>query len=689
MNRRIEFFNKYSLLFHALLSMMLIFIIEVISRRSLVSALSFLSKHTWAFVYNSFIIFASLSLVYLIRRRLLGRIVICGFWLFLGTVNGCILSNRVTPFGYTDLKCINDLLSMQNTNYFTAAEAICVVIVVGLFLAFCVFLFVKGPKFQGPKRKFVTPALVAIPFLLLPVTTEAAQNTNVLASYFANIAQGYENYGFVYGFSTSVVDRGMSKPENYSEETIANVKKEAKQEAAANTKKPNMVVVLLESFIDPTEVNYLNFSEDPIPNFRRLTENYTTGHLTVPVVGAGTANTEFEILTGMSMQYFGTGEYPYKTILKQTDCESIASNLSKLGYGTHVVHNNGGNFYSRANAFSMMGFDSFTSKELMDIQEYTPLGSWPTDDILVSETVKAMDATPDQSDFVYTITVQGHGDYPTDKVLMNPEIKVSGALDESSNNQWEYYVNMIHEVDKFIKNLTDSLAARGEDTIVVLFGDHLPSLGLEDANMAAGTTFKTKYATWNNFGLAKNDADLAAYELLANVTNDMGIHEGTIFTYEQNALDKGTIGTEEYLSGLNQLQYDLLYGSRYAYNGVDLYPATDLVMGVEETGISDIWPSPTGGYATIIGKNFTRWSKVYVNGEKVDTAYLSSSRLRVPLESIRDGDAVVVNQMGSSNTVFRSSNAFMFVDPYGENTEIGISEGTEVDTEMEVEDDML
>lgn len=677
MNRRIEFFNRYSLAFHALLSMMLIFFIEVISRHSLVSALSFLDQHTWAFIYNSFIIFASLSLVYLMRRRLLGRIVISGFWLFLGTINGCILSNRVTPFGYTDLKCINDLLSMQNTNYFTAAEATLVVFVVGLFLAFCVFLFIKGPKFQGPRRKFATPALVAIPFLLLPVTTEAAQNTNVLASYFANIAQGYENYGFVYGFSTSVVDRGMSKPENYSQETIASVKNEAKQDATATDKKPNMVVVLLESFIDPTEVGYLNFSEDPIPNFRKLTEDYTTGHLTVPVVGAGTANTEFEILTGMSMQYFGTGEYPYKTILKQTDCESIASNLSKLGYGTHVVHNNGGNFYSRANAFSMMGFDSFTSKELMNIQEYTPLGSWPTDDILVGETVKAMDATPDQSDFVYTITVQGHGDYPTDKVLPNPEIKVSGAADEASNNQWEYYVNMIHEVDKFIKNLTDSLNARGEDTIVVFFGDHLPSLGLEDADMAEGTTFKTKYATWNNFGLEKKDADLAAYELLANVTNDMGIHEGTIFTYEQNALDKGISHTEEYLTGLNQLQYDLLYGNRYAYGGADLYPATDLVMGVEETGISDIWPSATGAYATIIGRNFTRWSKVYVNGEKVDTVFLNSSRLRISLDDVSDGDTVVVNQMGSSNTVFRSSNEFMFDDPNAENTEAGISESTE------------
>ena len=85
----------------------------------------------------------------------------------------------------------------------------------------------------------------------------------------------------------------------------------------------------------PDEINFLQVNEDPIPTFHELEKNYSSGYLNVPVVGAGTANTEFEMLTGLSMQYFGTGEYPYKTILKQTDCESIASDLSKIGYATH------------------------------------------------------------------------------------------------------------------------------------------------------------------------------------------------------------------------------------------------------------------------------------------------------------------------------------------------------------------
>lgn len=672
--RMIAIFNRYSLVAHALLSMLLCFTIEVISRHSIGGAFDFLSRHTLAFTYNSFIVFASLALVYLIRQRAFGRIFISGFWLFLGTINGCILSNRVTPFGYTDLKCISDLLSMQNTNYFTAGEATFVVSIVSLFLIFCVYLFFKGPKFQGNRRKFLTPCMVAFCFLMLPVTTQAAQNSNILASYFANIAQGYENYGFIYGFSTSVVDRGMSKPDGYSEESVALAQKESKKDTTSNKDHPNIIVVLLESFIDPTEVNYLNFSKDPIPVFRSLTEKYSSGYLTVPVVGAGTANTEFEILTGMSMQYFGTGEYPYKTILKQTDCESIASDLSKIGYGTHVVHNNGGNFYSRANAFSMMGFDSFTSKELMDIRKYTPLGSWPTDDILIDETLKALDSTEDQSDFVYTITVQGHGDYPTDKILTNPEILVSGAADEDANNQWEYYVNMLHEVDKFIYNLTSALEERDENSIVVFFGDHLPSLGLEDSDMASGNTFQTKYATWNNFGLAKKDADLAAYELLAGTTNALGIHEGTIFTYEQNALDKNLQDSEAYLKGLNHLQYDLLYGNRYAYNGENPYPATELVMGVEETSILNVWPSTYTGYVTVSGRNFTRWSRIYVNGEKMSTYYVNGSRLRLNAEDVKDGDVITVCQVGSSNTIFRSSNDYIYSDPNADSTETPILE---------------
>lgn len=677
--RRIAFFNKYSLLFHALLSCGIVFVVEILSRRNFLSACSFVGGHTGAFLFNAFIVFASLSLVYLFRRRAFFRIIISGFWIILGIINGCILSNRVTPFGFTDLKCINDLFAMNNTNYFTAEEATIVVIGLGLFALFCAVLFIKGPRYQGRIHKIVVLAsIVSVMFIGLPVTTSAAQNANVVASYFSNIAQGYENYGFIYGFSSSVVDRGMSKPDDYTEEHVAEItdKAESTKQETTVTKDdaPNIICVLLESFCDPDEIKFLHYNDDPIPTFHKLEENYSTGYLTVPVVGAGTANSEFEVLTGMSMQYFGTGEYPYKTILKKTDCESTAADLASIGYGTHAVHNNGGNFYSRVNAFSMMGFDTFTSKELMNIQTYTPNGSWATDDILVDETIKTLDSTPNQPDFTYTITVGTHGDYPKEQVIENPKYTANGAFDEETRNQWTYYINQLNEVDTFMADLIDKVSKRDENTVIVFFGDHLPTMGLQDSDMRSGDIYKTKYVTWNNMGLEKQDADLYAYQLMASITNSVGIHEGTTLNYHQTQMN-----SSDYLDGLENLQYDILYGDRYCYNGEDKYPATDIVMGIDPVTVDSATNSIGDSEVIIRGSNFTKWSKVFVNGSKVNTIFSGPNCLIISKDAISDGDTLQVNQMGSNNTVFRSSNTLTYSDSDVVDTQAPV-DGTEVDT---------
>lgn len=677
--RRIAFLNKYSLVFHALMSCGIVFVVELLSRRDFLSACSFVGSHTAAFLFNAFIVFVSLSLVYLFRRRAFFRIFISGFWIILGIINGCILSNRVTPFGFTDLKCINDLFAMNNTNYFTAEEATIVVIGLGAFFLFCAVLFIKGPRYQGKIHKIVVLAsIVSVMFIGLPVTTSAAQNANVVASYFSNIAQGYENYGFIYGFSSSVVDRGMRKPDDYTEEHVAEItdKVESSKQETTVAKKdaPNIICVLLESFCDPDEIKFLHYNDDPVPTFHELEKNYTTGYLTVPVVGAGTANSEFEVLTGMSMQYFGTGEYPYKTILKKTDCESTAADLASIGYGAHAVHNNGGNFYSRVNAFSMMGFDTFTSKELMNIQTYTPNGSWATDDVLVDETIKTLDSTPDQPDFTYTITVGTHGDYPKEQVIENPKYIANGSFDQETKNQWTYYINQLNEVDTFMSDLIKKVNERDEDTVIVFFGDHLPTMGLQDSDMRSGDIYKTKYVTWNNMGLEKKDADLYAYQLMANITNSVGIHEGTILNYHQTQMNSA-----DYQDGLENLQYDILYGDRYCYNGKDKYPATDIVMGIDPVTVDNATNSIGNSEVIIRGTHFTKWSKVFVNETKVNTIFSGPECLIINKDDISDGDTIQVCQMGSNNTVFRESNTFVYSDPDVISTEDS-TESTEADT---------
>ena len=739
--KRIAVLNKYSLVFHVFLACGVCFLIEWISRHSFLEACRFAVDRNLVFLYNSLIVYASLMLVYIVKRRAVLRTIISVFWLFLGIINGCILAKRVSPFSFTDLKMVGDLFTMQS-NYFTATEAVLVIAGVAAVIFLLILLWIKGPKFAGKPHRIVGVFMTALVMLMLPRVTNAAVSNHILTEYFENLAQGYKDYGFVYSFSASVLDRGMSEPEEYSEETVRDVlaktgqelppmtvseedetgalqtdaQEQTLQEASAdrtgpvntdaslvperrpktmaadeptptdsaggmeadeqlNTELqeegngipeetetaeqeyPNIICILLESFVDPGEIKFLQTSEDPIPNFHRLYENYSSGHLEVPVVGAGTANTEFEILTGMGMQFFGLGEYPYKTILKETNCESIASDLRRLGYGSHAVHDNGGNFYSRRNAFSMMGFDTFTCKEMMNILEYTPLGTWPIDDVMLDEVERSLNYTPDQPDFVYTITVESHGDYPKEQVIKDPEIRVTGPEDEGMRWAWEYYVNQIHQVDDFVGDLIDMLEKRDEKTLVVMFGDHLPTMGLTDADMKTGSLFLTQYATWNNFGMEKHDADMTSYQLLADITDALGIHEGTMFRFHQ---DRDSMTDEEYQRDMELLQYDILYGDHYVYGGGNPYPATDLVMGTRDIIVDSVME--TENYYFINGENFTKWSKVYVDDEKVSTSFIFSKLLRIKKDAMDEGlHKLVVSQVGSSESIFRSSAPLYYV----------------------------
>lgn len=652
-----SFLNKYAFLAHIPLSLIMCFCIEWMSRHSFLDACSFVYNHSGAYLYNSYLIFAIYSLCFLFKRQTLCRMIISAVFVALGITNCIILLNRVTPFGFTDLNLITDLLTMQGTNYFSKAQAAVAIISIVIYAILMVVLFRKGKKASYKMPLWSRTIIVVVIIASLPFITKGLQKSNVLASYFGNLQQGYFDYGFLYGFSTSAFDRGMSKPLTYDEETVLSLLDETSAKSTIrDDKKPNIVVVLLESFYDVSQIDFIKTSFDPIPYFHELEDEFTTGQLTVPVVGAGTCNTEFEVLTSMSCQFLGPGEYPQKTVLKEIDrCESVANDLRNIGYTSHVVHNNGGNFYSRANAFRLMGFDSFQSKEMLDIVDYTPMGSWPKDDILIGASIDALDSTQ-SPDMLYTITVGTHGDYPKVAYPNDTAVAVTcEGKDEALNNQWTYYINRLHEMDTFMRDYCKALDERGEDTIVIFFGDHLPTMGLTEDEISTHDLYKTKYVTWNNFGMSKADMDLTSYQLVPLFLDRMGIHEGTMVNYNQKRTKSGvSVNSDEYRDGLRILQYDLLYGKRYAYQGQDMYPASNLVMGVKDVVIERVYRFDNKVH--IYGENFTKWSKVYVNGKKVPTSYKSGQCITIDADSAVSGDKIVVNQLGSSDTIFRSSN---------------------------------
>lgn len=638
----IKYLNMFSVPLQMLAVCIGYFFIEAISRHSLWKAVDFMKERPLVFLYNAFLIFTTTLIVYLFRRRVFWRTILFIFWMGLGIINGVLLSNRVTPFTGPDLHLITDAFQIAD-RYLSPFFFVVVVIVAVLAVIGLIILFFKGPRYQGKMRYKLNIPLIAVGIAAFAGTTKLALEKRVLSNYFGNIAFAYEDYGYPYCLATTVFNTGIGLPRDYSEEAVENIVKSEESLPETGEKRPNILFLQLESFFDPELVEYLNISEDPIPNFRKLMQEYSSGYFKVPSVGAGTANTEFESITGMSMRYFGPGEYPYKSILKETTCESAAYVLKSLGYGTHAIHNNEANFYGRKNVFANLGFDSFTSEEYMSEQDDTNPNDWVRDHNLTKYILQAMEST-EGPDYVYTISVQGHGDYPEEPVLENPKITVSGASSQAENYKWEYYCNQIYEMDQFIKELTDELSKLDEDVVLVMYGDHLPTMGLTVTDVKNKYLFQTEYVIWDNMGLEKQDKNLAAYQMAAEVMDRVGIHEGNVFRFHQARRN-----TKNYQVDLEMLQYDILYGEKYVYGGKNPFERVKMHLGVEDAQLDSIEKISDGQYY-IKGKNLTQSAFLEVNGELVAANFVDENTLLLLDTELKENDTVDIAIRSNSST---------------------------------------
>lgn len=581
-----------------MVSLLVNLFIESASRKSIFAAVGYLVLHPVIFLLNGLIVLLPYMLVFLTRRRYFIMVAVSAAWCCAGVVNGFLLTFRTTPFTAADLRLIKYALNML-TMYMTWWQIILAVAgIIGAVLA-CVWCYRKAPVIEEGLNLPVKVAVAAASLVLVIGTVSLAMGTGVLAIHFGNIGQAFRSYGFPYCFSVSLFHTGISKPKTYDMETMTQIEKELSGEQAYTSiqgQKPNVIMLQLESFFDPLQYRNYEFQNDPVPFFRYLKDKYPSGYLSVPSVGAGTANTEFECITAMNLDFFGPGEYPYKTVLQKTSCESVAFDLKKLGYGAHAIHNNEGTFYDRHKVFSQLGFDTFTPIEYMYNVERNPTG-WCKDKILIGEIEKNLNST-DGPDFIYTISVQGHGAYP----------------------DFEYYCSQVSEMDQFIQNLVFALNRRKEPTVLIMYGDHLPGFSWEAADMKNNSLFQTQYVVWNNLGLPIVHRTVEAYQLASYVLEMLDIHEGTMVRYHQGYLT-GQIGDkQQYLDDMKLLEYDILYGKHDIYEGNSPFQATNLHMGIDPIEVTKVvYEEPD---LLIFGENFNEYSKVFLGDKQLETTYV-------------------------------------------------------------------
>lgn len=645
-------FYKNSFVFAGIWAIALNLIIETLGRfttAGIFGGLKFMVGDPIVFLYNALILFTTLVLASLVKRRIFVFTIVSIFWVGIGIVNGVILTQRMTPFTVKDLSNLSDGLTIV-TNYLKTWQIVLAVVVVVLALLGLVLLFIKGPQKKDKLHRKRNAVAVCLIFLFTFLSSSLAISAGVVETFFGNLAYAYRDYGVVYCFTNTWLNTGIHKPAKYSEESILNIfdKNELGDDNAMLLKQkdvdeqyPNILFLQLESFIDPMTIKSIELSEDPCPNFRRLMSEYSSGQLLVPACGAGTANVEFEVLTGLSVKFFGPGEYPYKAILKEETGESLAYDLDSLGYKSHAIHNHRAVFYNRNTVFSNIGFDTFTSVEYMKNVVKTPK-NWAKDKALTECIEDALDSSEGR-DMIYTISVQGHGKYPSEQIILDPKIQVLSAPSEELKWKYEYYVNQIYEMDQFIGDLVDKLSKRDEPIMLAMYGDHIPAIDMTEDDLESGNLYATQYLIWNNFGLPKDDENLHTYQLAAHMMDMVDLQVGTIFTYQQNHKN-----SETYLDDLKALGYDMLYGKRYIYGGTNPFTPSKLKMGVNDITIDDV--VKIGEKYYIKGKNFTQYSKITLNGKELKTIYLGENILGL-LEDVDPEEAanMKVSQIETKN----------------------------------------
>lgn len=616
-------------------------VIDMMTKRSPFASIAGIFTNPIAFAANMLIFMLTLSPAFLFKKRAFYMFIIGGVWVGIAIASFGVQFMRITPIAAIDFSLVGSvwtIITVYLEPWSMAAIAIGIVIVG--FLAFKIWKRAKKHQLR------ILHSLLLIVCLLLSslLTCWGGEAVGALSSEFQDLAQAYRDYGFIYCFSNTVIDRGIERPDDYSELTIEKLMNKLQpDETETHDFTPSIVFLQMESFFDPMYINGIEVSQDPTPVFRKLKETCSTGLLTVPSIGAGTANTEFEIITGMCLDYFGTGEYPYETVLHDMTVESINYNLKELGYKCHALHNHRGDFYDRHIIYSNLGFDTFTSVEYMPNVVKNPLG-WAKDSVLTEEILKALDST-DGQDLIYTVSMQAHGKYPRGKLSgASYDITSNVFLDTGLNLPFDYYLNQLYESDAFLGDIIAALEERDEPVMLIIFGDHLPSFEFAEDELNTINQFQTEYVIWTNYESEKSDRDLQAYQLTAHVMDILGFDNG-ILTKAHQRLE----GTEDYFKSLEMLEYDMIYGDQEVYNGETPHKPTELQLGSVPIKIGAV--SLSNGYVFIHGNGFTASSAVYINDKKVDTVYINDTTLQIDDPKLESGDSITIRQLTAQGSM--------------------------------------
>lgn len=280
--------------------------------------------------------------------------------------------------------------------------------------------------------------------------------------------ENYSYNGFIIAFSLNLPMADVKMPAGYGQNAIDAIPARNYAYLSGPREKPDVIMLMSESLWDPTRLSNISLTPDPMPTIRAA----QSGNVFSPEFGGMTANVEFEALTGFSNAFLPYGSIPYQQYIRRP-IPSLATFFRSEGYAARSLHPFSGWFWNRNEVYKAFGFEEFHTEDTMPPMEKR--GIFASDDSLMKEIMREGEDL-DRPFFFFAVTLQGHGPYEAHRYVENT-VNIKGDLDDADRDTLETYAQGVRESDQSLKMLMDWASKRDRETIIVLWGDHLPPLG--------------------------------------------------------------------------------------------------------------------------------------------------------------------------------------------------------------------
>lgn len=401
----------------------------------------------------------------------------------------------------------------------------------------------------------------------------------------------YYNTGFMGGFLYNLKVEAMDKPENYSKKTIEAITSKYTKTAqevsgSSESEQPNIIFVMSESFSDPQNLTGVTVDQNPLKAYDEIAKTTYSGKMLSQNYGGGTANIEFEALTSFSMELFNPQlTTPYTMLIpKMTEMPSIVSLLKNQDYQATAIHPYNTSMYKRKDVYKTLGFDQFISEETMTHKEKLQNNPYISDESAYKEVLDLLE-DEDNPQFVHLVTMQTHMPYSDKYTSTNYSSKSQG-----NKKAIDSYMQDVAYSSEALKEFTTALKDVKRRTLVVFWGDHLPSIYSDEikADNDEVRMHETEFLMYDNQQKLSDKKNLDAlsspfyfaptlfdqsniqmtgfYQLLSELEKQVPAFEKGFYYKDQQWSQTLTLNQaqKELYEDYRLIQYDIVSGENYS-----------------------------------------------------------------------------------------------------------------------------